>query len=139
MATRATFNLQNATLRTFIVKSGTTTAYGKAVKFDAGDDSIDNAGANEDLVFAVALEVVVGDGVNKCQVALLSGSGIVPILVGTGGATRGKFAVLAADGATDAAGSGVTNARPCIGKFLQSGVAADVVGLMPNCTRITTA
>lgn len=138
MATRALINLDHADIKTFIVKSGTTTLYGKAVKHDASDDSVDNAGANEDLAIGIALDSVVGDGVKKVQVALLSGAGVLPCLVGTGGATRGKFAVLAADGATDAAASGVTNARPCIGKFLQSGVAGDIVGLMPAITRITT-
>lgn len=138
MAVRALNIVHNAIIRTYIVKSGTTTAVGKRVKFDTSDGSIDNAGANEDLAIGTALEVVVGDGVKLVQVAL-DFHAIVPMLVGTGGATRGTYAVMVADGVANAAASGVTNARPICGKFLQTGVAGDIVGVGLMNTRITTA
>jgi len=58
------------------------------------------------------------------------GDGIVKVKVSTGGATRGKHAVVVADGVADAAAlGGGTTAVNVIGTFAQTGVAGDVVGM----------
>lgn len=134
MATRATSVLNNALIRTFIVKSGVTTVAGLRVKFDSTDDSIDNAGTADDTAFGTALEAKTGNagGTVMCQVAL-DGHMIVEMKVGTGGATRGKKQkYLSGDGVTDAAtNGGGTTTEIIVGIAMNSGVAADMIGVMP--------
>jgi hypothetical protein len=70
----------------------------------------------------------------------LSG-GIVPVLVGSSGATRGKQARYTSGTFVDAATAvpgGATNI-PLFGAFTESGVSGDYVGLAVNyCERIIT-
>jgi hypothetical protein len=70
------------------------------------------------------------------QIVVYGHGGIVPVLVGTGGATAGKAARLAAaaDGVTDATTGGGTTKIVELGPFEDTGVAGDIVGLRLNIT-----
>lgn len=141
MAARALSDLKNALVKQYTVKNGSAIVAGKRIKFGASDTEIDVAGANDDLAFGTALETKTGNaaGTVQCTV-VLDGFAIVPMLVGTGGATRGTNQVQAADGVTDMAGSGVTNAKPPCGRAMQSGVVGDLIGvLVGGPSRATTA
>jgi hypothetical protein len=97
---------------------------GRAVKRGSTDTEVTNAGAGDDAVFAgVALETVTG-GSARVQVALPPG-GPVPMIVGTGGVTRGVRVKLVADGVADAA-----TTAAAIGTAVQTGVAGDLVGVL---------
>ena len=77
----------------------------------------------------IALEAGnVGDSIPV--VPLAGNKGVVPVLVGTGGATRGQAAVVVADGVTNSGTLGAgTVLKNIVGYFTQSGVAGDWVGL----------
>lgn len=101
---------------------------GAPVKFNGSDTLLAACSANDPLMigYVYATSVTPRD----VSVVML-GSAVMPVTVGTGGATRGVHAVVVADGYTDAAtASGGTVAQYIAGKFLQTGVAGDVVGLM---------
>ena len=126
MATRAHKQMANALVRSFKVGTGVTK--GKLVKFGADDDHVTDCAAGEQGI-GIALETS-GVAEADCQIALLAGASIVPVLVGTGGAARGGYAVVVANGlATQAIATG-TNARHIAGIFMQTGVAGDFVGLL---------
>lgn len=141
MATRGTQDLKNALIKSYVVKSGTTTVVGGRTIFSVADNNdafVDNSAANDDTAIGTFLEAIVGDGVKKVQVCL---DGICSVLmkVGTGGTTRGKKQKLVADGITDAdANGGGTLAHGIIGIALNSGVVGDLVGVMPaNSSRVS--
>lgn len=103
----------------------------RGMEFAAADDQCKRSGANDDLFIGIALNTAAAG--KRCQVQI---SGIAAVLVGTGGATRGKKAVEVATGMTDAAthdSSGGTDQAIC-GVFMQSGVADDIIGMLilPN-------
>lgn len=134
MATRAIKQLQFSILRPYPVAAGQTVTIGKTVKFGTGETDIQDAGV-VDLEIGVAVSCTDGStGVitaGKVVEVAMSGHQIVPMLVGTGGATAGKKAVVVADGVTDAAATGGgTVAVECVGIFVQAGVAGDVVGVL---------
>lgn len=125
MATRAHMKIDEAVLHTFTAGAGGITK-GKRVKFGADDLTVLDCGAGEDGI-GVALEAKsAGDPV----VVVLEGCAVVPVLVGTGGATRGGYAIPVANGFADQAIADGTTPRRLAGKFLQSGVAGDMVGLL---------
>lgn len=129
MATRAIEDLKLALIKTAIV--GTACTRGKGVKI-TGDEPMTmtdcSAGESPD---AVALETQATSG-KPCQVVMLSGACIIKVLVGTGNATRGKYAKVVGDGFADAGTlGGGTTAQEVAGKFVQSGVAGDYVGMQP--------
>jgi hypothetical protein len=126
--------MENALIRTFTV--GTAVTKGKLVKF-AGDDTVTDASAGE-LGMGIAMETSSTAGA-RVQVALLSGASIVKVLVGTGGATRGKFATAVANGLTDITPGGGTVAKYIAGLFLQTGAAGEYVGMLPMVMPTTTA
>ncbi len=130
MAVRAHRHLQNALIRSFKVAASTDVTLGKRVKFASADDEVSNCAAGENGI-GVAYETENDDG-DRVQV-VLDGHAIVPVLVGTGGATRGAFAVAVSDGWTDQTLGGGTTVKHVGGKFLQSGVAGDYVGMMVGC------
>ena len=57
---------------------------------------------------------------------------VIPVTVGTGGATRGTKAVAVADGFTDAAthDSDGTGNESNYGVFMQTGTAGQIIGMM---------
>lgn len=134
MGQMAHTEMENALVRTFTV--GTAVTKGMLVKF-AGDDIVTNASAGE-LGMGIALETSTTAGA-RVQVALLAGASILSVLVGTGGATRGKFATAVADGLTDITPGGGTVAKYIAGLFLQSAAAGKYVGFLPLVCPTTTA
>jgi hypothetical protein len=129
MAINATRLLDKSLIRSYLIPSTKSVTAGFRVKFSGADDAVENCGAGENG-FAIALESgVAGDHV-EC---VLEGSAVVPCKVGTGGATRGVHAVMAADGFTDKTLGGGTTVSHVAGKFLQSGSVGDVVGLLVGC------
>lgn len=136
MATRPDSNLQYTTKVIRIVETGQTVAVGNIVKDGNADKECQKAGAG-DLGFGVVLaiggntQVTAGAALDKVTVGLLD-VGIIPVLVGTGGATRGAQAKAVSNGVTDAthAPAGATSVG-VHGIFTQSGVAADLVGMLP--------
>ncbi len=124
MAVRATQDLKNAIIKTYITASATASTAGRAVKFGATDTEITNALAGDDaLSVGVAMETTAGGG-KRVQVVHPGSGAIMPMIVGTGGCTRGTRVKLAADGVIDALG-----ADKAIGQAVQSGVVGDLVGI----------
>lgn len=124
MAVRATQDLKNAIIKTYITASATASTAGRAVRFGTTDTEIVNAVAGDDGVcVGVAMETTAGGG-KRVQVATRVGGAIMPMIVGTGGVTRGTRVKLAADGVTDAIPADVA-----IGQAMQSGVVGDLVGI----------
>jgi hypothetical protein len=140
MAVRSDRDLKNITIVYRTVETGQTVAIGRVVKEGNADKECQHAGAADLDYFGVVVELgpLAGAAGDKVGIALLAGSGIIPVKVGTGGATRGTFAKIVADGVasftvnTAAAGT----LRPVVGKFTQTGVAGDVVGLIPSMTGV---
>lgn len=115
------------------VEAAQTVTIGMVVKDGNADHECqpctDGVGAYGVVMTLGALLGAAGDIV---MVGLLAGSGVIPIKVGTGGATRGKWAKCVATGVTDATADVATPAgMDVMGIFMQSGVAGDIVGLMP--------
>lgn len=113
---------------TFTVAAAQSTTKGLGVIFSGADTDIATVGANG-KAFAIALETKAAG--EKCECALL-GHAVIPVKVGTGGATRGEFAVAAADGLIDQTLGGGTTVKYIEGVFLQTGVVGDTVGLLVN-------
>lgn len=110
-----------------IGKSGTAFTEGCAVKVTATAGEVDLAGAG-DKVYGIMLgPAFTGDGVKPLTVVL--DNGIVPVKVGTGGATYGTEAIAAADGLTDKTLGGGTVVKYIAGTFEETGVVGDLVGL----------
>lgn len=127
MAARAHNKVQNALIQSFKVPATKAVTAGFRVKFSGADDAIENCGANEDGIGIALADGVAGD--TGIPVAL-DGIAIVPVKVGTGGATRGLFAKFLADGFTDQAIADGTTPRYLAGRFMQTGVVGDMVGLL---------
>lgn len=120
--------LNNATIRSFTVASGQTATLGNAAILSGADNEVDDAGSGSDLAIGVFLATAAAGA--RVEVALFGP--VVPVLVGTGGATRGTKATLVADGFTNAPAhdsSGATD-NVIYGIFMQTGVATDRVGMI---------
>lgn len=113
-------------IRHYVIPATKVVTRGFRVKFSGADNQVENCGAGEDG-FAVALQSGVAGETVPCA---LEGHQVIPVKVGTGGATRGSFARCVADGMTDVALVDGTTVRNIPGKFLQTGVAGDEVGLL---------
>lgn len=145
MATRALKHLSNAVVRPFTIGSGQSVYLGKPVIFSGSDTAVQDAGSNSDLMIGVVLS----DGTNAGYATAVPGQiqssdilatqtvevalfwpVIVPMLVGTGGSTRGKKQQVVSTGITDAtANPGASGDAELVGTALQSGVAGDVIGV----------
>lgn len=134
-------NRPNGTKLVRKVKNSSTLVVGKLAKFGGYDDELDAAGDDDVLgCFIVTGPGPVGTsyagnaaGTVTVEVHALSG-GIVPVLVGSTGATRGKQARYTSGAFVDAANAapaGATNI-PLFGAFTESGVSGDYVGLSVN-------
>jgi hypothetical protein len=126
MAARADQVTAFGTPVTYKVTSGQTVAANVPLKFAGADHEVQQAQSG-DLICGISLQA--GNAGDLIQV-MLPGP-VVPVKVGTGGATRGKFAIEAAanDGLTDQLMGGGTVVRYSPGFFTQSGSAGDLVGL----------
>lgn len=120
--------LEKALIITVVVKNGTTVAEGLPLVWSAGQADLATAGQN---AFGIAMSGVVGDGVKTVQVLMLSNQGVIArVLVGTGGvATQGEYAECGTAGFTNRTLGGGTTVRYICGKFHETGVPADYVGL----------
>jgi hypothetical protein len=131
MATRPNTYIVHGYIRPYTVASGQTVTLGKTVKFGSTDNEIQDAGANSDLAIGVARKSgVAGDVVEVVHPFTV----VVPMLVGTGGTTRGAKQKVVSDGITDAdTNGGGTTSIISEGIALQSGVIGDLVsvGLVP--------
>jgi hypothetical protein len=123
--------LEQATFKEYKVAVTKTTFEGRAVILTDAENVEDAAGAT-DLAVGVARDTITSSAtvIQRCGVTLFGP--VEAVTVGTGGATLGKKAILAADGFTDAPAhdsSGGTN-DAIYGIFMQSGTAGQKVGLM---------
>ena len=122
--------LTNSVLRKqYTVASGDTATKGEAVLLDS-DTTVDDCDAASDLAIGVAMTTQAAG--EEVEIALF-GHGVIPVVVGTNGATRGTKAQLESDGFTDAgthdSDGGVAN-QSTYGIFLQSGTVGQFVGLL---------
>jgi len=135
MAVRPDSDLSKALIVQRTVEAAQTVAVGRVVKDGNADKECQHAGAGE-LGFGVvvALGSLAGAAGDKVQVALLAGATIIPVKVGTGGATRGALLQCVADGVTDVTPNGAPTSGVLVGAVgiaTQTGVAADVIGMIP--------
>lgn len=143
MATRPDIDLQRLKTVTREVETSTTAVLYRVVKDGNADHecqpTTDGVGAFG-VVTSLGNSAGSGAAGKKVQVTLLAGAGIIPVLVGTGGATRGKLAKVVSDGVTDATPT-ATASTPVVvytmGIFTQSGSAGDVVGMIPSFGYVT--
>jgi hypothetical protein len=129
MAARPDCELSHAEKRPKKVAAGQTVVRGRVVKLINADDECQHSGAGE-AGDGVAIEG--GTAGQIVTIVLLAGACVVPVKVGTGGATRGLAAVVVADGVTNSGtlGGGAV-LKNIVGHFTQSGVAGDEVGMVP--------
>jgi hypothetical protein len=127
-------DLERLLIKTRTVETGQTVAVGRVVKDGNADYEVqhteDGIGA---IGVVIALGLLAGAAGDRVQIAYLAGAGVIPVKVGTGGATRGKFAKCVADGVTDATPDVATpTGANVVGYFTQNGVAGDFVGMVPS-------
>lgn len=126
-------DLQRALIVTRKVEAGQTVAVGRVVKDGDADHEVQHTADGVDAIgVIIALGLLAGAAGDEVQMAYLAGPIIIKVKVGTGGATRGKFAKCVADGVTNAVPDVATPAAMnVVGFFTQSGVAGDIVGMVP--------
>lgn len=128
MAARAIVDLSKCLIKPFTVKAASTVTEGYAVKIEDGSIVL-NCSAG-DAAFGIALES--GTAGQVVNVAIVAGGGIVPVKVGTGGATASLYGAAVADGIANAGAlGGGTTLVNIVCQFMQTGVAGDVVGAIP--------
>ena len=135
MAVRANVRLELALRYPFL--AGAPIAELDTVLFGADDDTVLPAGANDEMAFGLALKAALpGQRVN----VVLFGLALVELVVGTGGATRGKYVWRVADGITDAPpNGGGTKGAFLLGRAMQSGDPKDRISVLLNPHRSVTA
>jgi len=133
MATRPDSKLQFALTETRIVETATTVTVGAVVKDGNADGECQPSTDGVDAIgIVLSLGALAGAANDRVTIVHLAGGCIVPVKVGTGGATRGKLAKVVATGVTDAVVDVATpTAANVVGYFTQSGAAGDLVGLVP--------
>lgn len=125
---RASEQLEHALLRSFEHASQPAFAKGVEVKLSTDDQLLTAAGTGDVLAIGITYKANVA---GRPAHVILYGHAVVPVIVGTGGATRGVHAKGVADGMTDAAANGGgTTSQIIKGQFLQTGVAGDIVEMM---------
>jgi len=128
MAVRPHERLDHALTMQFDDPSQPAFARGVEVKFSTSDTLLVATSGSDAAAIGVTAQ---GNLAGRTASVVLYGTAVMPVTVGTGGATRGTLAVRVSDGYTDAATvGGGTTAQYIRGMFLQSGVVGDVVGLM---------
>ncbi len=126
MATKAKVKLGGACIDTFTVAAGQIVTEGFRVKFASADGEVQNCGAGEDGIGVAQSSATAGQKVT----VVLEGVAVVKVKVGTGGASRGAYALPVANGFADQAIADGTTPRRLAGKFMQTGVAGDSVGML---------
>src|SRR5688572_16520965 len=135
MAVRPDSDLQRAIIVTRTVEAAQTVVVGRVVKEGNADKEVQHVAAGEfGIGVVVALGALAGAAGDKVQVALLAGACVIPVKVGTGGATRGTLVQSVADGVTDVTPNGAPTSGVLVaahGFVTQTGVAGDMVGMVP--------
>lgn len=126
----ATRKLNFVTIGNYTVAATKTATEGELLILSGADNEVEDANGASDLGIGIAVHSAAAGQ----PVEVYHPAPIIPVKVGTGGATRGKKAVNVADGFTDAAyphdSSGATD-QAIYGIFMESGLAGTVVGMMP--------
>jgi hypothetical protein len=119
--------LEHCTFKEYIVAASQSVTIGELVVL-ASDTTIQDAGGASDLGIGVAT----ASATDGARVEVYLFGPIIPVAVGTGGATRGTKAKAAADGFTDASthNSDGTGNESTYGIFMQTGTVGQVVGMM---------
>ena len=127
MVARAAENMQYIHQKPFTAGGTVTQFY--PVTLSSG--TIANSTSNAKAIGIAQKAGTTGDVIS---VALLMGPGVIKVKVGTGGATAGEYAIVSSgnDGLTDQTIGGGTTVKYVLGRFLETGVAGDIVGLMPG-------
>lgn len=125
MAVRPDIDLQEATIKSRNVNVAViANRFVKLLATGTSDTDVVPAAAGDDMIAdGVALESRAAG--QRVDVVTYESGGKPPVLVGTGGATRGHRAKLVADGVADAG-----DTDPSVGHFAQTGVVGDLVGLV---------
>lgn len=139
MAVRADRDLTNALLKTLTVDAGQTLAVGDIAKYGDADGEVALCAAGEQgcgVVIAIGgnKDVTAGTAGDFVTVAMLAGACVLPVKVGTGGATRGKLLQSVSDGVTDVTPDGAPSSGVLVGAHgfaTQNGSAGDFVGMVP--------
>lgn len=128
MAVRPHERLEGALVMQFKHASQPAFSKGTEVKFNSDDDLLVATSGDDPLAIGIIVQAnLIGRPANVC----MYGDKVIPVVVGSGGATRGKQAVYSSTGFTDATTfGGGTTAQTIKGQFLQSGSQNDLVGLM---------
>lgn len=113
-------------IKTYTVVAAGSTVEGRPVSLSGSDQEVTLTAAGSPC-HGIALETKAAG--ERVQVLISEGDTVVNVKVGTGGATRGSYAVVVADGLTNGPTlGGGTILRNIIGSFTETGVAGDVVG-----------
>jgi len=117
-------------MKNAVIVTWTVTAAGAATLYMPLTLTADSTGRDStagENASAIALETKTAG--EKVQVALLTGGAVVPVKVGSAGATQGLYAEIGTTGAIDRTLGGGTTVRYILGKFTETGATGDVVGL----------
>ena len=128
----ASRHTQHATRVTLEAKASTLITKGMPVKFTTSARTVEHAGASDDVQIGIAGNTVTATDTDRDVNVYLPGP-VVPVLVGTGGATQGTKAKIVSDGFTNAGAhdsSGATD-DSIAGVFFETGVVGDIVGMIP--------
>lgn len=116
--------LENVTIKTYTVKAASTATRGLCGVFDSEGVVLDaTAGQNASVLF---LETKAAGELVHC--ALLNGGGI-GIMKASGTATAGSYATVGTDGVENQTLGGGTTVCYIVGKFTETGVDGDMVGV----------
>ncbi len=123
--TRPTNFPQGANIVQMTVKASSAVTKYMPVTFDTETTCLDaTAGQNAD---GIAMETAVAGA--KVQICLLNGGFVIPVKVGTAGATVGEYATVGTTGCVDQTLGGGSTVVYIQGKFHNTGVSGDIVGL----------
>lgn len=122
----------HATRVTLAATAATAITKGMPLKFATSARTVEHAGASDDVQIGIAGNSVGASDADRDVEVYLPGP-VVPVLVGTGGATQGAKAVIVANGFANAGAhdsSGATD-NSIAGVFFETGVVGDIVGMIP--------
>jgi hypothetical protein len=133
--TRAAQRLEKLDIQPYQIQASNTVRKGFPVKAGTGDTIVEAAAVGDNII-GIALEAGNGDATDRYgTVGVVGhtikvarpGPGAVPVLVGTGGATRGAPLKWVSDGVTNATVGGATTKLTVVGQAEETGVAADLI------------
>lgn len=122
---RATRILQNAIVRPYVVKASSAVTQYMPVTLSSGEVLDSTTGQDP-----IGIALMAGAAGETVDVALLTGGAVLPVMVGTAGATAGGYCVVGTTGAIDKTFGGGSTVGYCLGKFLETGTDGQIVGLI---------